>query len=162
MKFNQVKEHPEGDELTSFIKQFGRQHRHMADTKNRSTVWFVSHCATQARREMYVKKLKRLVDVDTYGRCGKLKCPRSNETMCNERMESTYRFYLSFENSLCTDYITEKFFRTMKFNIIPVVYNGADMSVYAPPNSYIDALAFKSVSALAAYLKKVTLTFVLC
>ena len=30
-------------------------------------------------------------------------------------------FYLAFENSLCDDYITEKFFSTLKLNIIPVV-----------------------------------------
>ena len=33
----------------------------------------------------------------------------------------TFRFYLSFENALCEDYITEKFFTLLKSNIVPVV-----------------------------------------
>ena len=45
----------------------------MAANKNKTAAWFVSHCATQARRELYVKKLKKHVDVDIYGKCGKLK-----------------------------------------------------------------------------------------
>ena len=33
-----------------------------------------------------------------------------------------FKFYLSFENALCEEYITEKFFRPLtKQNVIPVV-----------------------------------------
>ena len=34
-------------------------------------------------------------------------------------MEAGYRFYLSFENSVCADYVTEKFFRILHYNVIP-------------------------------------------
>ena len=30
------------------------------------------------------------------------------------------RFYLSFENSICEDYATEKFFNALKSDIVPV------------------------------------------
>ena len=53
-------------------------------------------------------------------------------------LESNYKFYISFENSLCSDYVTEKFFNILKYNIIPITLNGVDMSEIAPPNSYID------------------------
>ena len=53
-------------------------------------------------------------------------------------LESNYKFYISFENSLCSDYVTEKFFNILKYNIIPITLNGADMSEIAPPKSYID------------------------
>ena len=44
-------------------------------------------------------------------------------------IESKSKFYLSFENSICTDYVTEKFFRIAQLeNVVPVVYGGADIS----------------------------------
>ncbi len=38
-------------------------------------------------------------------------------------IQRVYKFYLSFENSLCRDYVTEKFF-TRAGNILPVVRGG--------------------------------------
>ena len=59
--------------MDQFIRDFGTANQAMAANKNKTAAWFVSHCATQARRELYVKKLKKHVDVDIYGKCGKLK-----------------------------------------------------------------------------------------
>ena len=39
--------------------------------------------------------------------------------------------------------------------MIPVVFNGANMSAIAPPHSYINAEDFSSVEQLAEYLKLV-------
>ena len=102
-----------------------------------------------------MKMLKKKMDVDVYGKCGKLKCDRANETDCYVMMEQNYKFYLSFENSICEDYVTEKFFNILKYNVIPVTYNGANISAIAPPHSYINTLDFSSVSQLAKYLQKV-------
>ena len=153
----QLKPHPEGKQLDEYIAQFGRENKHLAgDTKKRTAAaWFVSHCATQARRELYVKRLKKHLPVDIYGKCGALQCSRANETECYLRAEQKYKFYLSFENSVCEDYVTEKFFNAMRYRMIPVTYNGVNMSGVAPPHSYINTLDFKTVSALAKYLKNV-------
>ena len=51
--------------------------------------------------------------------------------------------------------MTEKFFRILAYNVIPVVFNGANMSAIAPPHSYINAEDFSSVKQLANYLKMV-------
>lgn len=64
-----------------------------------------------------------------------------------------YKFYLSFENSLCTDYVTEKLYNAMRQMVIPVVYSGADYARFAPPMSYIDANDFETVDELMEYLK---------
>ena len=50
------------------------------------------------------------------------------------------------------DYLTEKFYNILPYNVIPVVYNGADMSRLAPPHTFIDVRQFKSVEKLADYL----------
>lgn len=53
-------------------------------------------------------------------------------------LEQDYKFYLSFENSICVDYVTEKFYNALLFNTVPIVYGGADYSRLAPNMSYID------------------------
>ena len=55
-----------------------------------------------------------------------------------------FQFYLSLENSLCADYVTEKFWKVLQYNVIPVVLNGANMSNIAPKNSYIDFKDFNN------------------
>ena len=121
--------------------------------------WMASHCTTSSRREEYVEQLKKYIDVDVYGGCGDLRCERNEATLesftkCYQMIESKYKFYLSFENSICTDYVTEKFFRIAQLDsVVPVVYGGADYSRIAPPNSYIDARQFEP-KQLADYLKK--------
>jgi hypothetical protein len=61
--------------------------------------------------------------IDIYGKCGDLKVPKKHE---NDTQDSgylivkKYKFYLSFENSLCTEYITEKFFNAMEYGAIPI------------------------------------------
>ena len=115
----------------------------------------ITHNVLQARREKYVKQMKKLVNVDIYGKCGKLKCSRTNQTECYLNLEQDYKFYLSFENSLCVDYVTEKFFNVLKYQVLPVTYSGADYTEIAPPHSYINTLDFKSVTDLSKYLLKV-------
>ena len=99
--------------------------------------------------------MKKLVDVDIYGKCGKLKCSREKESDCYQMVEETYKFYLSFENSVCDDYVTEKFFNVLRYNVIPVTYSGANFTAIAPPHSNINTLDFKSVTQLSKYLLKV-------
>jgi alpha-1,3-fucosyltransferase len=70
--------------------------------------------------------------------------------------ERDYYFYLSFENSICVDYVTEKFFNVMTKNIVPVVLGGTDYqnSVGAPPHSLINAYKdYKNPADLARYLQ---------
>ncbi len=153
-----MREHPQGQDLDEYIAKFGRENKHLAAGKRAAAAWFVSHCATQARRELYVKRLKKHLPVDVYGKCGHLQCSRDNETECYLKAETNYKFYLSFENSVCEDYVTEKFFNVMRYNLIPVTYNGVNMSAVAPRHSYINTLDFKTVSALGQYLNKVRKT----
>lgn len=126
-------------------------------SKNRTVAWFVSNCQSNSQRESLVRRLSQFIVVDIYGKCGdgnqkrQHSCPNRSE--CDEMLSRHYRFYLSFENSLCPDYVTEKLYRPLAYDTVPVVYGGADYSLYLPAGSYVDARDFESPEALADHLK---------
>ena len=68
-----------------------------------------------------------------------------------------YKFYLSFENANCLDYITEKFFTALKTeDVIPIAFGGASVDDYAtsaPPHSFIHVDDYPTVQALANKLE---------
>ena len=113
--------------------------------------WFVSNCKTSSLREVFFRQMAKFIPVDIYGDCGTLKCTRTNDGQCDTLLDS-YKFYISAENSLCADYVTEKFYRALASDIVPIVYGGADYSAYAPPHSYINAADFESPQSLAEHL----------
>ena len=67
-------------------------------------------------------------------------------------LNTTYKFYLSFENRLCDDYMTEKPWKAIHNNVVPVVLGAYNYSELMPPNSYIDIKDFASPKELAEYL----------
>ncbi|XP_001607468.1 alpha-(1,3)-fucosyltransferase C [Nasonia vitripennis] len=124
--------------------------------KRKLAVWYRSNCETRSRRESYVEELERYVPVAKYGQCSEEPgCPKNQDCFKSD-VEPNYFFYLSFENSLCKDYVTEKFFNALKYNVVPVVYGGANYSRFAPPKSYIDALDFETPKDLAEYLVRLS------
>ncbi|KAI8779772.1 alpha-(1,3)-fucosyltransferase C [Biomphalaria glabrata] len=100
--------------------------------------------------------MKKIIDVDIFGKCGK-PCP-TGDFLCSPDIPVQYRFYLSFENSFCKDYITEKFFKLYTQNtlIVPVVRGGFDYNKYLPTNTFINTADFRSARDLALYLKQLS------
>ena len=82
-----------------------------------------------------------------------MQCSKSDEAGCMKMLETKYKFYLSFENSFCDDYVSEKFFRVFNYEMIPIVLGGGNYSKMAPKQSYIDAKDFRSIEHLAKYIK---------
>ena len=129
--------------------------------KKKLVAWLVSTCITSGGREQFVNQLRQHIDVDIYGSCGNKTCDgplhhyydRNNPSICYDMIESNYKFYLSFENSICTDYVTEIFFLILKYSLVPIVYGGDNYSQIAPPHSYIDARKYTAKN-LATYLKE--------
>ncbi|ODN00831.1 Alpha-(1,3)-fucosyltransferase C [Orchesella cincta] len=119
--------------------------------KKKLVAWIVSNCQTEGKREDYVEELEKFISVDIYGSCGDFSCGQKGEA-CFEDIGQEYKFYLSFENSLCVDYITEKFYNALQYNLVPVVYGGGEYKSIAPPNSYINVNEYSSPMALAKYL----------
>ncbi|VDK35531.1 unnamed protein product [Gongylonema pulchrum] len=59
---------------------------------------------------------------------------------------------MSFENSICRDYITEKLFKRMERLLVPVVLKKSLYNDILPEGSFIAADDFKSPRELAVYL----------
>ena len=96
--------------------------------RSKAVAWIVSKCGSKSDRENYVRELRRHIQVDIFGGCGKKKCDikyqgerSSRVDNCTAAVERDYMFYLSFENSLCDQYVTEKLWERLKMNVVPVV-----------------------------------------
>uniref|UniRef100_A0A182QLS1 Fucosyltransferase n=1 Tax=Anopheles farauti TaxID=69004 RepID=A0A182QLS1_9DIPT len=120
--------------------------------KRKMAAQFVSHCGALSGRDRLVERMQQAgLEVDVYGACGTLKCKRGNPE-CNRMLDTLYWFYLSFENSLCVDYVTEKLYNALEHNIVPVVFGGADYNRFMPPGSYINVQDYATVEELSTYL----------
>ncbi|CAH8569494.1 hypothetical protein MS3_00000523 [Schistosoma haematobium] len=135
--------------------------RNFATGKSKKVAWFVSNCNPKSPRMQYAKELSRHITLDIYGQCGTLSCPKyiptdTSSVSCLKMISENYKFYLSFENSLCSEYITEKLYKNaLKNDILPIVM-GASIEEYervAPPYSFIHVDQFESPGKLADYLK---------
>jgi alpha-1,3-fucosyltransferase len=101
--------------------------KNCAASKVHLVVWMASHCETPSLRETYVCQIGKFLLVDFHGGCGNFSCIRndSHYSLSDPKcmIEAKYKFNSSFENSICDDYVTEKFFEIMNHDIVPVVYN---------------------------------------
>lgn len=78
----------------------------ISSTKNKNITIMGSNCGGSNHRYKYINELQKYIHVDIYGNCGSLKCPGHFNNDCP--LINDYKFYLSFENSNCDEYITEK------------------------------------------------------
>lgn len=117
--------------------------------KTGTVAWVVSNCKKVTnRRQQLAKKLSKYVKLDIYGKCGDRKCPED----CFDMIEKNYKFYLSFENSHCKDYTTEKLYKILQRNLIPIVYGSGDYEKISPPNSVINVEDFDNIKELAYFI----------
>lgn len=84
-------------------------------------VYVQSDCDPPSDRDTYVRELMTYIEVDSYGEClrnkplpPRLSNPASMDTDGFYRILAQYKFILAFENAVCDDYITEKFWRPLK------------------------------------------------
>lgn len=103
--------------------------------KKKAAAWFVSYCNAKSERSKVARQIsgalaKHGYDIDIYGACGKLSCPRNELQSCLGILERSYYFYLAFENSLCEDYVTEKLLYATQHYTVPIVFGGANYSRY--------------------------------
>jgi hypothetical protein len=117
----------------------------------------VNNCGKydKSRRYEYLIELNKTILIHVYGKCG-TPCPNTIQD-CRMVLSKKYKFYLSFENSLCKDYITDNFFDTLKHDIVPVVRGAPTKSYerYVPRSAFINANDFGTPAALGEYLLNV-------
>ena len=135
-----------------------------ARSKTKFAMWMASNCNAVSKRQDYVQSLKQHIPLDIYGSCGTFKftnCHTATSKLtteeCFEHDQKTiekYKFYLSFENSFCDDYISEKAYRAMRGdnNPLPVMMGAGPYDKYFPPGSYLEVKNFSSAKALADWM----------
>ena len=119
--------------------------------KKKNVAWIVSNCQTRGGRQQYATELAKHIDVSIYGKCGNNTCPDGQN--CRIYLQEHYKFYLSFENSVCLEYATEKLFDVLTKRMIPIVYGLYDYTKNLPSKSFIDVRDFNSPKHLSDYLK---------
>ncbi|XP_018017174.1 alpha-(1,3)-fucosyltransferase C [Hyalella azteca] len=128
--------------------------------RRKLAVAFISHCSTPSGRMNYIRELQLQMEVDIYGKCGNFTCGSSRfvrqpvEVQNDKclKLAREYLFYLSFENSICDDYVTEKLYNILYYPVVPVVFGGANYSNLLPQSSFINALNYNP-KQLASLLK---------
>ena len=135
-----------------------------------NAVWFVSNCNSIFRINIG-NSLGEYFPIIINGYCSKKfkaskikvdESPCSRESKCEIDYLSSNKFYLAFESTNCSDYITEKFWRSLSFGLIPIVIQPSKESYerIAPVDSFIHAQDFNfDARLLAEYLQKVSNSF---
>ena len=130
--------------------------RNYVENKTGGIMWMVGNCGFTGGREIYVREMQKHIPVDIYGHCGTLGIVCGDysklNSSCVNALMSTYKFYLSFENSFCNGYFTEKITKTVDLDIIPVVMGLNNYTALLSPGTFIDVRDFASPKHLADHL----------
>ncbi|KAJ1347173.1 hypothetical protein KIN20_002170 [Parelaphostrongylus tenuis] len=129
--------------------------------KTRGSLIFVSNCNTPSKREELIKQLGEFTPITVRGGCENklivgdgMRSSSCKEDCDDDSLIATHRFYISFENSNCNDYITEKFFERVSQMLVPIV---AKRRIYEaagiPHGSFIALDDFGSMKELGDHLK---------
>ncbi|XP_029767419.1 alpha-(1,3)-fucosyltransferase 4 [Terrapene carolina triunguis] len=119
--------------------------------KTKLVAWVISNWNEAHARVRYYHQLRKYIPIDVYGAQG-----LALEEGSMVRTVSQYKFYLAFENSQHTDYITEKLWRNaFKSSAVPIVLGPprSNYELFIPPDSFIHIDDFPSPRKLAIYLK---------
>jgi hypothetical protein len=148
-------------------------------------LYLATNCATASARDTFVSALSQYVDIDSIGGCiHNHEFPSTLhsleyddiETKSSKRLSwkgysepanalaSRYQFRLVIPNSLCTDYVTEKFFESLANGVIPIYIGSPNSSHDWDPGisagvhpAVIHVIDFSSIEALAEHILHVTL-----
>uniref|UniRef100_W5NNA6 Fucosyltransferase n=1 Tax=Lepisosteus oculatus TaxID=7918 RepID=W5NNA6_LEPOC len=118
--------------------------------KNKLVCWIVSNWNPEHARVKYYNDLYKHIEINTYGQA-------FGEYVSDKNFLSTIascKFYLSFENSIHRDYITEKLYNALSVGTVPIVLGPSreNYENYIPGDAFIHVDDFLSPKELADYL----------
>ncbi|XP_040886194.1 4-galactosyl-N-acetylglucosaminide 3-alpha-L-fucosyltransferase 9-like [Toxotes jaculatrix] len=130
--------------LTSADKRFE------LPAKNKLVCWIVSNWNERSKRVQFYNELKKHIQINSYGKA-------FGQTLSDEdylKIVPSCKFYLSFENSVYKDYITEKLYRPMRLGSVPVVLGSSRQNYedHIPADSFIHVDDFSTAQELAKRL----------
>ncbi len=116
--------------------------------------WFASGAVDRSGRTRWAFEIMKRVKTHSFGRILRNRVlPADAGRASKLAVISKYRFTLAFENSICPDYVTEKFFDPLIAGSVPVYLGAPNVAEFAPDRScYIDASDFSGPADLADYL----------
>ncbi|XP_006004936.2 4-galactosyl-N-acetylglucosaminide 3-alpha-L-fucosyltransferase 9 [Latimeria chalumnae] len=119
-------------------------------SKNKLICWVVSNWNPEHARVKYYNELNKHIEISTYGQA-------FGEYLSDSSLMPTIsscKFYLSFENSIHKDYVTEKLYNALLAGSVPVVLGPSreNYENYIPSDSFIHVDDFLSPEELAKYL----------
>ena len=140
-------------------RQLKRNYSEVFLKKQYGGVWMSGHCPVPSRRKAFAQEIGKHMHVDLFGRCGTRPCGGRNTMLseCLKNVSRDYKFYFSFENTICPDYTTEKLYNLYLYDleIIPVINGPANAADYLPKGTFINALEFSSATELAKKLLEI-------
>jgi len=153
--------------LCKLVRQSKRRYTSSLDLFIKESFFFrfVSNCRPQKRLKKF-RSFREYYPIVAFGKCirsnqsyslnahihSDVKCDR--QSSCEKLYLTTSKFYLAFESQTCTDYVTEKFWRTLSTGSIPIV-SGPERENFAriaPPNSFIHVNDYATDKDLAEAL----------
>ncbi|XP_039648361.1 4-galactosyl-N-acetylglucosaminide 3-alpha-L-fucosyltransferase 9-like [Perca fluviatilis] len=118
--------------------------------KNKLVCWIVSNWNPQYERVKYYNELKKHIKIHSYGNA--FARPISDQDY--SKIVSSCKFYLSFENSVYKDYITDKLYLPMMKGSVPIVLGPPrpNYEDHIPAESFIHVNDFSTAKELAEKL----------
>lgn len=147
-------------EIRKFPKYVERDYRELAKRKTQGALMINSHCKTRGLREKFVNILSKYIPIEVLGSCGKRwNCGTHYvHDDCFDLLNTTYKFFLAFENTFCHQYFTEKVYENFNYDIILIVRGGSykeALSVF-PKGTIISTDSFNNIEGLGKYLRNIS------
>ncbi len=121
----------------------------------RPVAMLISSRVDRSGRRAYARELSRHIPIDSFGRFLR------NQTLPVDSWRPTkldliahYPFTIAFENSIATDYVTEKFYDPLVAGSVPIYLGAPNVEEFAPgDHCYINVKDHASPRALADFLR---------